>query len=242
MSAPTINPALDRRAFMAASLVGAGALAFEAHVALADTPGAALAQTPLNAFIRIGADNKVTIGAKNPEIGQGVRTMLPMLIAEELDLAWDQVVIEPTLANDKVFGVQSAGGSNSTPNNWLPMRQVGAAARAMILNAASKEWGVEVATLTTAAGKVTHAASGRSAPCRLCAGAARNRARSGQVALKDPSRFTIIGQSKVGVDTVAITRGKPCSALTSICRACCMARLSRPLPPSPSPPMTPALR
>jgi isoquinoline 1-oxidoreductase beta subunit len=120
MSAPTINPALDRRAFMAASLVGAGALAFEAHVALADTPGAALAQTPLNAFIRIGADNKVTIGAKNPEIGQGVRTMLPMLIAEELDLAWDQVVIEPTLANDKVFGVQSAGGRIRRPTTGCP--------------------------------------------------------------------------------------------------------------------------
>lgn len=207
MSAPTYTNTLDRRGFMTATLVGTGALAFEARITLADTPGA----VPLNAFIRIGADNKVVIGAKNPEIGQGIRTMLPMLIAEELDLAWDQVVIEPTLANDKIYGVQSAGGSNSTPNNWLPMRQVGAAARAMILSAAAREWGVDAAGLTTSAGKVSHAASGRSAPYAAFArGAAGETAPDlAKVALKDPSRFTIIGQSKIGVDTVAITQGKP---------------------------------
>lgn len=210
MSILTDKAVLDRRGFIAASLVGAGALAFEARVALADAPGAS-AQVPLNAFIRIGADNKVVIGSKNPEIGQGIRTMLPMLIAEELDVSWDQVVIEPTLANDKIYGVQVAGGSTATPVNWLPMRQVGAAARAMILNAAAKAWGVEAASLTTAAGKVSHAASGRSAPYAAFAqGAAAEAAPDlAKLALKDPARFTIIGQSKVGVDTAAITHGKP---------------------------------
>jgi len=200
-------PALNRRGFIAASLVAGGTLAFDAHFALAEAPGAAA----INAFIRIGADNTVTIGAKNPEIGQGIRTMLPMLIAEELDVSWDQVVIEQTLANEKIYGRQTAGGSTATPVNWLPLRQVGAAARAVILSAAAKVWGVEPASLTTQAGVVIHAASGRRAPYAAFAREAATLPAPDldKVALKSPAAFTIIGQSKPGVDTPKIVTGKP---------------------------------
>lgn len=203
MSAPVLN----RRGFIAASLVAGGTLAFDAHFALAEAPGA----MPINAFIRIGADNKVTIGAKNPEIGQGIRTMLPMLIAEELDVSWDQVVIEQTLANEKLYGRQTAGGSTATPVNWLPLRQVGAAARAVILSAAAKVWGVEPASLTTQAGVVIHAATGRRAPYAAFAREAATlpAPELDKVALKSPAAFTIIGQSKPGVDTPKIVTGKP---------------------------------
>ena len=113
----------------------------------------------LTAFIRILPDNRVIIGAKNAEIGQGAKTMLPMLIAEELDVDWTQVTVEQTHADVKIFGGQSAGGSRTTPREWLPTRTAGAAARAMLVAAAAQGWGVAAETLTTASGRVSDPAS-----------------------------------------------------------------------------------
>ena len=198
---------LQRRTFLAASLAGGAALTFDARIALAAAPGAE--PVVLNAFIRIAADNSVTIGAKNPEIGQGVKVMLPTLIAEELDVAWNQVHIEQTLANDKLYGPQSAGGSTATPNNWLPMRRVGAGARQMLLAAAAKRWGVDAATLRTDAGKVFDA-SGRSLTyAALAADAAVVPAPDlAKVPLKSPDTFRIVGQPVRGVDTPKIVKGE----------------------------------
>ncbi|MDE2403143.1 MAG: xanthine dehydrogenase family protein molybdopterin-binding subunit [Sphingomonadales bacterium] len=201
-------PPLDRRGFLVAGCTAGAVLTFDAAMALAETPAA---ETTINAFIRIDAANRFTIGAKNPEIGQGMRTTLPMLIAEELDIGWDQLTIEPTLADDRIFGRQYAGGSTATPTNWLPMRQVGAAARQMILAAAAAEWGVSPDSLTTAKGVVRHGASGRQAPYaafsrRVATIAAPD---PGKVPLKQPAQFTIIGKPVTGVDTPAIARGKP---------------------------------
>lgn len=203
--------AVTRRSFLAVSLAGGTALTFKADLVLAQTGAGAAAPVMLNAFIRIGADNQVTIGAKNPEIGQGVKVMLPMLIAEELDVAWSQVQIQQTDANDKLYGVQVAGGSTATPTNWLPMRQAGAAARQMLLTAAARLWDVDVATLTTAAGTVSHKASGRSLPyAALAKEAATVPAPDlAKVPLKSPDAFTIIGKSVRGVDTPRIVKGEP---------------------------------
>ena len=204
---------LPRRSFLTASFAAGAALTFSARIALAAGPSASASggATVLNAFIRITPDNMVTIGAKNPEIGQGVRTMLPMLIADELDVDWSQVRIEQTDANDKIYGPQVAGASRSTPVNWLPMRQAGAAARAMLVAAAAKNWGVDAATLTTSGGMVQHAPSGRSSTyAQLAAEAASITPPDlATVPLKTPDRFHIIGTPKPGVDTPAITRGKP---------------------------------
>ncbi len=206
MNAPI---SLDRRSLIKATLAAGAVLAFDARVAFAATPGAKA--TEINAFIRVNADNSFVIGAKNPEIGQGIKTMLPMLIAEELDVDWSQVTAETTMADDKRYGFQIAGGSFSTPLNWLPMRQVGAAARNMFLKAAAAKWSVPLDTLTTGSGKVMHVASKRSATyASLAADAAKQTAPDmAKVALKEPAAFKIIGKSKQGVDTPAIVAGKP---------------------------------
>lgn len=203
---------LDRRSVLKASLAAGGtALMFDATIALAASgkPGSEAAE--ITAFVRINPDNSVTIGSKNPEVGQGIRMTLPMLIAEELDVDWSQVKIEQTLVNEKVYGQQAAVGSTAVPTNFVPMRQAGAAARAMIVNAAAAKWGVDAASLTTAGGKVTHAASKRSATyAALAADAAKQPVPDMKtVKLKDPSTFKIVGQSKGHVDVPKIVSGQP---------------------------------
>lgn len=201
---------LSRRSFLVASVAGGAALTLDASVVLAAATATAPAEV-LSAFVRINADNTVTIGAKNPEIGQGVKVMLPMLIAEEMDLAWEQVRIEQTDADESRFGPQVAGGSTATPRNWLPMRQVGAAARAMLVMAAAQKWGVDAATLSTANGAVIHAVSGKSAPYATLAKEAATQTAPdlATVPLKDARAFRIIGKSKPGVDVPGIVSGQP---------------------------------
>lgn len=201
---------MDRRSLIKATLIGGALLSFDARMAFAATkPGQV--SSVLNAFIRINADNSVTIGAKNPEVGQGIKTMLPMLLAEELDVDWAQVHIEQTIADEKRYGPQLAGGSFATPMNWLPMRQAGAAARQMLVQAAAARWGVDPATLTTGGGRVMQTAGKHAVTyAELAADAAKQSAPDlAKVPLKDESKFTIIGKSQIGVDTPAIVAGKP---------------------------------
>ena len=164
-----------------------------------------------DAFITINADGIVTITAKNPEIGQGIKTALPMIIADELDVEWKDVRIVQSDVNAAKYGGQSAGGSTAIPGNYNTMRQIGAAARAQILAAAAATWNVPAAELTTAAGKVTHAASKRTAGYGTFAAKAATMPEPAlaSVTLKDPKDFKIIGTNKVGVDVKAIVTGKP---------------------------------
>src|SRR5436305_2734361 len=141
---------LDRRAFLKASSLAGGRFLLAYHLepaakALAAAAQAAAPQPPAPAFqplafVRVAANNLVTITAKNPEIGQGVKTMLPMLIAEELDVDWKDVRIVQSDVSSAKYGGQSAGGSTATPQNYTPMRQLGAAARAQLVAAAAANW------------------------------------------------------------------------------------------------------
>ena len=195
-------------------MVGGGLL-FASYIETADAlsafaaPGAA--DFVPNAFIRMTPDGIVTIVAKNPEIGQGVKTMLPMLIADELDVEWKNVRVEQAMLDTTKFQGQSAGGSTATPNNWLPMRRVGAAARAMLITAAAQTWSVAVSEVETRDGVVHHRSSGRSLKYGqlLDQAAAVPAPALDSVKLKDPKDFRIIGTSQPGVDNHAIVTGQP---------------------------------
>ncbi|HWK41724.1 MAG TPA: molybdopterin cofactor-binding domain-containing protein [Croceibacterium sp.] len=209
--------ALDRRTLLRASALAGGGLMLAATLpmaARAAVAGVEAAPATLNLYVSIASDGAITIVGKNPEIGQGIKTMLPMLIAEELDADWDNVSVEQAdydLKYGSFFTGQMAGGSMATPMNWLPMRQVGAAARAMLVGAAAQRWGVPADTLRTEKGKVIEASSGRSLTYgELAADAAKlPPPDAATVALKDPKTFSIIGRPIIGVDSARIVRGEP---------------------------------
>ncbi|MDE3154164.1 MAG: xanthine dehydrogenase family protein molybdopterin-binding subunit [Acidobacteriota bacterium] len=164
-----------------------------------------------DAFIRIAANGTITIMAKDPEVGQGVKTMLPMLIAEELDADWAHVAIEQTDFDDTKYAGQFAGGSTATPLNWDPMRRVGAACRQMLVAAAAARWHVPASACTTTAARVHHRASNRSIGyAELAADAAKLPVPDVQtVPLKDPKAYRIIGHTQRGCDVHAIVTGQP---------------------------------
>ena len=211
----TTTSQVTRRDFLRASAMMGGGLLLASYAAplgaLESLGAAPAADFVPNAFIRITPDGIVTIVAKNPEIGQGMKTTLPMLIAEELDVEWKNVRVEQAPLDTGKFSGQSAGGSNATPGNWLPMRRVGAAGRAMLVTAAAQTWGVPEAECTTAAGVVHHRASNRSLAytALLDRAAAVPAPALDTVRLKDPKDFRIIGTRVRGVDTPAIVTGKP---------------------------------
>ena len=205
----------NRRAFLKAGAAAGGGLLLEwsfPALAAASNPGPARgAGAELNAYIRIATDGMVTIVSKNPEIGQGIKTMLPMLIAEELDVDWKDVRTEQASNDPAKYGRQFAGGSRATPLHWEPLRRVGADGRQMLVAAAAQSWGVPASECTTAAGTVRHGPTGRTLGYGVLAAkaAALPAPDLGSVALKDPKEFRIIGKSQPGVDSPLVVTGKP---------------------------------
>jgi isoquinoline 1-oxidoreductase subunit beta len=215
MSHERIVAGVDRRTVLKASLLAGGGLALEALIPLPvlALDGSEARHAPpawLTAFVAIAPDGGITIVSKNPEIGQGVKTSLPMMIADELDCDWSQVRITQADLDQKHYGEQSAGGSTSTPKNWLPMRQTGAAARAMLVQAAANRWHVSPDELKTSRGRIFHATSGRSVGYGAVASAAARLTPPdpSSVPLKEPGQFTIIGRPMMGVDSPKIVRGE----------------------------------
>jgi isoquinoline 1-oxidoreductase beta subunit len=204
---------LNRRSFIKVSALAGGGMVVALHFEAAEVFAQFGAPQTLQAlaFVTINADGTVTIVNKNPEIGQGVMNMLPMIIADELDVDWARVKVAQADADASKYGAQLAGGSTATPTNWMPLRQVGAAVRQMVLAAAAQRWSVPVSELTTASGVVTHGPSKRSAGYgELAADAAKQPVPAlASVPLKDPKDFKIIGKPLRGVHTADITAGKP---------------------------------
>ena len=202
---------VSRRTLLKASVLAGGGLMLSATI-----PGIARAATggkpaTLNAFVTIAPDGAITIVGKNPEIGQGIKTSLPMLIAEELDADWSKVAIVQGDSDAKKYGPQMAGGSFATPMNWIPMRQVGAAGRAMLVEAAAKRWGVPATSLTTSKSVVTNPANGKTLTYgELATDAAASAVpEPGKVKLKDDKDFVIIGRKIGGIDSPKIVHGQP---------------------------------
>lgn len=164
--------------------------------------------TDVNVFIKIGENGAVTIMSPNPEIGQNVKTSMPMIVAEELDVAWEDVTVAQAPLNTESFSRQVAGGSQSIRQSWEGLRQAGAAARAMIVAAAAAEWNVSASELKTANGVVT-SPTGATLTYGELATAAASMEVPTELTFKTPEQFTIIGNSKRNVDMENIISGKP---------------------------------
>ncbi len=200
-----------RRSFLNVTALGSGGLMLSLYVKpLRAQRGPAAKFEPL-AFIKVASNGAVTIMGKNPEIGQGVRTTLPMVIADEFDVDWKDVTVVQADLDQQKYGAQNAGGSTAIPVNWDPLRKVGAAARAMFVKAAANTWGVPESECSTASGRVYHKASNRSLGYGELAAKALTLPVPdlNSVKLKDPSQYKIIGTKVPGVDNHAIVTGQP---------------------------------
>lgn len=220
MAAEPTAIALTRRDFLRVSLAAGGGLVVGWAVP-GRAPEAAASSAQLGFFVRIDADGTVTLGAPNPDMGQGVRTSLPMLLAEELDVDWQRVRVEPMplgIIRDPnnsagytwKYGIgQGAGGSTSVSDGWKPLRLIGARARQLLILAAAERWNVPTAECSTEPGFVVHATSSRRlAYAELAARAAQLTAPEGDPPLKDPARYRIIGKPVRGVDVPALVEGR----------------------------------
>jgi len=199
-----MNIQLSRRTFLFASAAVGGGL----YLGLSPERADAAEAGQLNAWVVIPATGRIRIMASNPEVGQGIRTSLPMVICEELDADWAAVEIVPTLADAKIYGRQVAGGSQAMPTQYEPMRRVGAAARGMILAAAATAWNVPVAELSTDKGHVVHGTKRAPYGQFAAAAAALPAPDMASVAVKDPKAFRLIGSFQPGVNNRAIVAGK----------------------------------
>jgi isoquinoline 1-oxidoreductase subunit beta len=207
---------LSRRGFIKLTGVAGGGLVLAFTLGTGPAVRQALANEgadarEFNAYVQIAPDGRIVLFAKNPEVGQGVKTSLPMIVAEELDADWDHVEVRQSDIDSARYGVQFAGGSLSVPMNWDALRRAGAVARAMLVSAAATRLGVPAGELRTEASYVIHDASNR----RVGYGELANDAAALPVpdaeglTLKTRDQYRLIGQRIPGVDNYAIVTGQP---------------------------------
>lgn len=205
----------SRRSFLKSSTLASGGILIGFNLFNACKPDAKvpidisqLNFNEFNAFIKISDEGKVTIFSPNPEIGQGVKTSMPMLIAEELDVPWEDVYVQQGKLDTKNYTRQVAGGSQSIRLGWEPLRQTGATAKQMLINAAAVKWGVNASECTAKMGVITNANGDTLGYGDVVKEAALIEIPE-DVTLKDPKDFTIIGKGAGNVDIDNIITGKP---------------------------------
>lgn len=210
-----INTNLSRRNFLKTSVLASGGMLIGFNFLQACKPEAkmpvdiaSLNFNDFNAFIKISDEGYVTIYSPNPEIGQGVKTSMPMIIAEELDVEWNKVNVAQGALDTKNFTRQVAGGSQSIRQGWDALRQTGATAKQMLINAAAVKWNVDASTCTASKGTITNA-NGETLSYGDVVKEAAVLEVPENVTLKETTKYTIIGKDAVNVDIDKIITGKP---------------------------------
>ncbi len=210
-----IKTTYNRRSFLKRTAVaGGGFMLGFSMLASCTSDGEKILRMPdewfdINAFLKIGDNGIATIFSKNPEIGQNVKTSMPMIVAEELDIPWERVVVEQAALDTEKYQDQFAGGSLSIRRGWEGLRMAGATARRMLMEAAAQKWAVPVSELETGEGKVKHPSSGQEADYGELASLAMDIEVPEEVELKDPKDFKLIGTSRKNVDGLKIVTGQP---------------------------------
>jgi isoquinoline 1-oxidoreductase beta subunit len=205
----------SRRSFLKSSVLAGGGLLLSfswfANAKAADkmeTLNLLEQGSELMGYIKITPDNTIKLICPNPEFGQNVMTSLPMMIAEELDADWKNVVVEMGTHDNVKYGPQFTGGSNSVRMYWKPLRNAGASARLMLIEAAAQTWGVSATEITTKAGVLSHP-SGKSATYGEMASKAATMTVPKDVKLKAPKDFSIVSKSKKNTEGLKVVTGKP---------------------------------
>ena len=211
----TIKTKIGRRSFIKSSaLAGGGLMLSFSWLASCNMKAKEVSQLPeewfsVNGYLKIANNGQVTIMSPNPEGGQNVKTSMPMIVAEELDVDWNTVTVEQAPLNTELYNRQFIGGSQAIRTSWENLRMAGASARYMLTAAAAELWDVPQKEITTNAGILTHEGSGNSAGYGEVASAAAKIAVPDELELKAITDFKIIGTSKKNVDGHQIVTGKP---------------------------------
>jgi isoquinoline 1-oxidoreductase beta subunit len=211
-----VKTKIDRRSFLKVSAMAGGGmmLSFSWLAGCKPTNEEEILTLPkewfeLNSYIKIGENGAVTLFNSSPEFGQNVQTSLPMILAEELDVDWNMVMVEQANFAPRRFERQFAGGSQSIRQGWRPLRTVGATARQMLVNAAAQTWKVSSEEITTENGVLMHKVNDKQAGYGEMASLAAKLPVPEDIKLKEKQDFKIVGSSKRNVDVEKIITGKP---------------------------------
>ena len=214
----TIKTKIGRRAFIKNTSLASGGLVLGFSFLNSCKPGRAedmaVKEMPkewfeINSFLKIGENGLVTILSPNPEGGQNVKTSMPMIVADELDVDWKDVIVEQAPLNTDAFSFQYIGGSQAIRRGWPGLRMAGASARQMLREAAARTWQVPAEEITTVAGVLYHEESGKSSGYGEMASVAAQIPVPDEVELKEIKDFKIIGTSRKNVDGLKIVKGEP---------------------------------
>jgi isoquinoline 1-oxidoreductase beta subunit len=211
-----IQTTINRRSFLKASALAGGGLMVSFSWLAGCKPSSEdnVLEMPkdwfeLNSYIKIGNNGVVTLMSPNPEFGSNVKTSMPMILAEELDVDWKNVIVEQADFFPKRYDRQFTGGSQGIRQAWKPLRTAGATARHLLISAAAKQWNVPADEITTDAGMLYHKASGKKAGYGEMASAAATMPVPPEVAMKDIKDYKIIGTSLKNVEGKNLVTGKP---------------------------------